>query len=74
MSTPPRRPLGTGPNAIASTSLSPGPRLLPVERLQRDGQGEAEHQGTAEHQGAAARKGRRILGPGNAEVTGPGAS
>ncbi|MFE9927205.1 hypothetical protein ACFYQA_38575 [Streptomyces sp. NPDC005774] len=53
-----RRPLGTGPTST-TRSTPTSPRLLPVER------GERDELVDVEHQDVAARKGRRILGAGH---------
>jgi len=56
-----RRPLGTGPTTT-TRSTPTSPRLLPVERAERDELVDVEHQDVAD------RKGRRNLGPGTARV------
>ncbi|WP_424921098.1 hypothetical protein [Streptomyces sp. wa13] len=54
----PRRTLGTGP-ATPTRSTQTSPRLLPVERAERD------ELVNVEHQDGAVRNGRRILGAGH---------
>ncbi|MET8221313.1 hypothetical protein [Streptomyces hirsutus] len=65
MSTP-RRRLGPGPDAFASTApASPDrpPRLLPVERITPDRDG-----ADGEHQAVVGPTGRRSLGEGGSEI------
>lgn len=55
-----RRPLGTGPTTT-TRSTPTSPRLLPVERAERDELVDVEHQDVEP-------KGRRKLGPGGHDV------